>query len=863
MYGCKILQVPTVKDKKDGIASISAMKQVLLSVSNMFDAGSAVEIVFHHAKGRSVDMYFFAYGSFAGPACSLLARHLQNECYIVETMDNEACMNVKKAMGIITQAGVTVITKMETLVTSPYVVEGYYYYSDVLRSEGDKQPPENFNTIFSALLNSTPSFVTFQLKPTMLLPQEQYVFQNLTANLQHKVKAPPPTPHYGMIPLSEPYAQAAFNTYSYYTANAVQPVYTFNILVSSGDGQSSTIASTVMSAIESATSNNARLQAYDVSNAGQRVFTTLNPESVHLYIHQKCRNLQIWRNRLTRPKAIARLSTLVTVEEALLFFHYPNDDGQLRGVYGSTYVQSNETVSDEVVDIENIVFGRSVSDPSLQIGARLKDFTQHALIVGMPGSGKSTFCINTLLQFHKKGIPFLCIEPTKKEYRAMLDAIPDLQVFTPGNVNGVPFVLNPFLPPEGVPVKSYQSSLFSAFKAAIQMEAPLDSAIERAIASSYRKYGWRDYSKLGDDSCIPFGFSEFLAVYREEVQRMDYEPRFKGTLMSAGDIRMTSFLNMCSDVFDSVQAIPMRQLLSKPTVIELDAIGQEHKSLLMALLLTRISSYICSSKDVTTDDLPLKHVVLMDEAHVLLEENASLDAAFSAKPQNYAASLVNSFINTIRSYGTSIIIADQRPSAVGSSVLANTDLKISFRLTSKKERSLIADCAGMTAFDEEELPQLAKGEAIVYYSGLKRAQKVITPDVRAEKGIRINIPDSEVKAKCSSFWVTHKTLSKPYNLCTRCKLAECDHRLHEDARYYADMVWNQARPSIYDNKELFIRCVRLPKFIEKPLSQYSEEKRKSFITCTLIELLQIAKRQTGFQLNREQMQALFEKLELY
>lgn len=859
MYGCKILQVPTVKD---GIPSISAMKQVLLSVSNMSDAGSAVEIVFHHAKGRSVDMYFFAYGNFAGAACGILARHLRNECYTVEAMDNEACMNVKKAMGIITQSGVTAITKMETLVMSPYVAEGYYYYSDVLRNE-DKQPPENFNTVFSALINSTPSFVTFQLKPTTLLPQEQYVFQNLTANLQHKVKAPPPSPHYGMFPLSEPYAQAAFNTYSYYTANAVQPVYTFNILVSSGDVQSSTIASTVMAAIESATSNNARLQAYDVSNAGQTVLGTLNPESVHQYIHQKCRNPKIWRNRLTRPKAIARLSTLVTAEEALVFFHLPNDDGQLRGVYSSTYIPSNETVADHVVDEKNIVFGHSVSDPSLQIGAGLKDFTQHALIVGMPGSGKSTFCINTLLQFHKKGIPFLCIEPTKKEYRAMLDAIPDLQVFTPGNVNGVPFVLNPFLPPEGVPVKSYQSSLFSAFKAAIQMEAPLDSAIERAIASSYRKYGWRDYSKLGDDSCIPFGFSEFLAVYREEVQRMDYDPRFKGTLMSAGNMRMTSFLNMCSDVFDSVHAIPMRQLLSESTVIELDAIGLQHKQLVMALLLTRMRDFIVNNEDVTTDDLPLKHVVLMDEAHVLLEENANLNSAFSAKPQNYAASLVNSLINTIRSYGTSIIIADQRPSAVGNAVLANTDLKISFRLTSKKERSLIADCAGMTASDEEELPQLAKGEAIVYYSGLKRAQKVITPDVRAEKGIRINIPDSEVKAKSSSFWASHKNLSKPYNLCTRCKLAECDHCLHEDGRYYADKVWNQTRPSIHDSKELFVLCVRLPKFIEEPLPQHSEETRKSLITCTLIELLQIAKRQTGFQLNREQIRALFEKLELY
>lgn len=84
-----------------------------------------------------------------------------------------------------------------------------------------------------------------------------------------------------------------------------------------------------------------------------------------------------------------------------------------------------------------------------------------------------------------------------------------------------------------------------------------------------------------------------------------------------------------------------------------------------------------------------------------------------------------------------------------------------------------------------------------------------------------------------------------------------------DGRYYADKVWNQTRPSIHDSKELFVLCVRLPKFIEEPLPQHSEETCKSLITCTLIELLQIAKRQTGFQLNREQIRALFEKLKLY
>lgn len=47
MYGCKILQLPTVK--VGGGQSVEPMKQILLSISSMAGVGSAAEIIFYHA----------------------------------------------------------------------------------------------------------------------------------------------------------------------------------------------------------------------------------------------------------------------------------------------------------------------------------------------------------------------------------------------------------------------------------------------------------------------------------------------------------------------------------------------------------------------------------------------------------------------------------------------------------------------------------------------------------------------------------------------------------------------------------------------------------------------------------------------
>lgn len=124
--------------------------------------------------------------------------------------------------------------------------------------------------------------------------------------------------------------------------------------------------------------------------------------------------------------------------------------------------KSSRTYSDNLINSGDIT-----------IGISLKDLAKHMLVVGTPGSGKTTFSVGLLDRLWKEHhIPFLVIEPAKNAYRALVQSIPDLQVFTPGKNFISPFVFNPFVPPKNVKPETYKSTLKTAFAAAVSMQKP-------------------------------------------------------------------------------------------------------------------------------------------------------------------------------------------------------------------------------------------------------------------------------------------------------------------------------------------------------------------------------------------------------
>ena len=96
--------------------------------------------------------------------------------------------------------------------------------------------------------------------------------------------------------------------------------------------------------------------------------------------------------------------------------------GDFRKILANREKLNNSIISDgnfKMGIIQNV--SSNSIDKKANAGIPLNDFTKHGLIVGMPGSGKTTFSVSLLDRLWKQHhIPFLVIEPAKNEYRSLV-----------------------------------------------------------------------------------------------------------------------------------------------------------------------------------------------------------------------------------------------------------------------------------------------------------------------------------------------------------------------------------------------------------------------------------------------------------
>lgn len=853
MNGWKIIRIPTITELTDECFDLySSLRNVLYAIYNVAENNSSIEIVFSHEKQGEVSIYLFSHFTGAFDSQHIISQHLTTASYQFEALDSYASERIYSRIMDNSTRGCFAVAKNEKLVTTGYVPEGYYYWADPVLRTGEKTQ-KNFTAVFQALLNHLGAFVSFQLIPTHLTAYEINSLQYLSGFLDHRVKNPLP----GSIGISayEPYALPAFQAYSHVVSKLNQPFFLYNILAYAPNMQSASLAMQISSWLQSEADTNAEIHAFPLATFQHRGSSDVFPVEVSDYILRNCRDPYIWGGQIPAPTSLFRLPFLVSENEAELFFKLPLDDGVIKGISGTSYRASNERLSVDVTSNSNIIFGTAVTAGGDTIGASEEAFSKHALIVGMPGTGKTTFSVNLLMQFAKRGIPFLAIEPTKAEYRAMIDAIDDLQIYTPGNNSVSPFVLNPFIPPKGITVEKYIPSLFSGFRAAFSMPTPLDAAFLQAIRSTYTRYGWRDYSKTGDPEVTPFGMHEFIIVFKDLIEKSNYSREVKGNLQSGGVLRLSNLLQQNRYIFDTINTIPVEDLLSRPTVIELNAIDNpEQKALIISLLLINIGAYVKSKQ---AEPAGLENVILLDEAHVLLGQKQRSNGNDTPDAQSFAVQLVENLIAEIRAYGTSIIIADQRPSAVGDAIVANTDIKIVFRLTEKREKEIIAESADFDESMQTQISHLDRGQAFVYYNRLYKPQLVQTPDIRKDMNIRIKVSDEEVQSRCRA-WVGKEQLLKPYSHCRYCLGGGlgCAYKIRADAEFYASSLWDKISSRITDAKSLLVHCNGIPILLEGELRKQKAEDRDGLIICIRLAFIRKAESERGIFLTEKQKDAV-------
>ena len=371
-----------------------------------------------------------------------------------------------------------------------------------------------------------------------------------------------------------------------------------------------------------------------------------------------------------------------------------------------------EMPNGEKIEIGRVCDREVVTNNKMSISSA--DLTAHTLVAGLTGMGKSTTIRHILSE---ASVPFLVIEPAKSEYRNMFVEEEHVRVFTAGDEDILPIRINPFELPPNDSLHSHIDSLNSILNAAFPMEGPMAALVEQGLVRAYLDAGWDVViGKAPDNNKIPT-MDDFYVALETTIDEQHFKGDYGCNIKSALLARINSLrIGPRGRLFNSEIPFDVKELLSKPTVIEMRKVGSdETKAFLSGLLLLRIYKFF-EQKGFNEG---LLNILVVEEAHRLFRKSS--DKGNSLVGNNTAHQSVQLFENMlaeVRAYGLGIIIADQLPLRLSDGAVKNTNLKIIHRLGALEDAVAMGRSMGLDEKRSAFICRMKRGEALVHCSSV-------------------------------------------------------------------------------------------------------------------------------------------------
>ncbi len=354
----------------------------------------------------------------------------------------------------------------------------------------------------------------------------------------------------------------------------------------------------------------------------------------------------------------------------------------------------------------------------------LEDLPRHAFFTGMPGSGKTNTMLHLVTQLRKYNIPFLALEPAKKEYRALLTSpeSKDIFLFSPHLQSHFPLHMNPLEFPRGVRLSDHINALMEVFKGSFLLEGPTYKYLRSSIKKSYFDFGW-DIEDTNDDEC-QFGFPSLQDVFdnlQSEIETSTYDKDIKGNVNAFLQVRLGSLMEMDSgQLFNTnVSTLEPDEWLKVSAVVELEVLNEEAKNFFVLLVCHYILESLRANPNGGVDKfgnkLPVRHVIFIEEAHNIIASSSQQDSSDTVNPKISATEYIVKMLAEVRALRESIVIADQLPTALTSEVTKNTGFKLVHRLTSQDDRGQIGTAINATPLQLEQMASFTSGKALIYH----------------------------------------------------------------------------------------------------------------------------------------------------
>ncbi len=360
-------------------------------------------------------------------------------------------------------------------------------------------------------------------------------------------------------------------------------------------------------------------------------------------------------------------------------------------------------------------------------GLREDEWIAHSCVFGRTGAGKTNLGFQMVKQIRQQNKPILIFD-WKRNYRDLL-ALPefqDIEVYTVGR-NVSPFAFNPLIPPPGTSPKTYLKKLSEVLAHAYCLGNGVLYLLQQSLDAVYEEAGVYDETVQRWPT-----FQDVLT----KAQKINARGRESGWLASTLRALATICFGDMGDLVNSESARSPADLLQKTVILELDALAQQDKVMLIESMLLWIHHWRMAQKDREE----FKHVIMIEEAHhVLSNERRSLIGGQSVMEITF---------REIREFGEALILLDQHPSQISLPALGNTYTTICLNLKHSKDVSAMAQCMLLDGDEKDILGQLGVGQAVVKLQG--RVQKpfmIEIPKFQIEKG---KITDEIVREKMAT-----------------------------------------------------------------------------------------------------------------
>lgn len=406
------------------------------------------------------------------------------------------------------------------------------------------------------------------------------------------------------------------------------------------------------------------------------------------------------------------LPVLFVQKEIIPFFRLPIvDDGEDVPIKMDSEFTPEESQN-------TIKIGKNKKELMLKYPIEL--LNKHAFICGVPGSGKTYTMLHMVTELHKNKIPFMVMEPAKKEYRAIYNygkEMFDIMLFSPHMNTLFPLRVNMMEFPEGITLSEHINVLMNVFESTFELGGPVYNLLDKSIGLAYEKYGWNEYNENDGSKEYPC-LEELRDIFTEQVEKTTYNGNFKGDLKSFLNVRLEGLMRRdAGEVFNVKKStIKPEDWISKSSIIEMEDMGEKNRNFLTLLLCNYIREELKIIKKKNADDANKNpnHVIFIEEAHNVIANTAEQSGS-NINPKISATKFIVDMLAEVRALRESIVIADQLPSSMAQEVMKNTGLKIALRMSSQDEREYISSTISASTVQIDNLSRYEKGKSLVFF----------------------------------------------------------------------------------------------------------------------------------------------------